>query len=45
MEILKIKSNTVNRYGMVVYRRSNQRFVDFHFGKITWMVAFFKVAK
>ena len=45
MEILKIKSNNVNRYGVVVYRRSNQRFVDFHFGKTTWMVTFFKVVK
>lgn len=45
MEILKIKSNSVFRYGIVFYRRDNQRFLDIHFRKVTYLIAFSGVAK
>jgi hypothetical protein len=45
MEILKIKSPSTTRYGLVFYRRANQAFVDIHFGKVCWMVAFMGVIK
>jgi hypothetical protein len=41
MRVLKVKSPKQTRYGIVFWKRDNQRFLDFHFGKNCWMVAFF----
>jgi hypothetical protein len=45
MNILKVTSPFTRRYGLVIVRRGNQAFVDFHFGKTCWMVAFKGVLK
>jgi len=45
MEVLKIRSNNVKRYGVLIYIRSNQCFLDINFGKTTWMISFMGVLK
>lgn len=41
MKVLKIKSPRQKRYGIVFWKRDNQKFMDVHFGKICWMIAFY----
>lgn len=45
MEVLKIKSNNTDRYGLFFTKRNNQLFLDLHIGRTTWMVSFTRSIK
>jgi hypothetical protein len=39
MNMLKSRSNTTKRYGLIVYNKNKEWFVDFYFRYTCWLIA------